>query len=289
VELQQDIAELDSRGIKLVTISYDSPEVLAAFTENQGITFTMLSDPDSSMIERFDLLNPVPEWAVGEDAETEEVQQAAFTYVSVVNPNERMVGIAFPGTLILDTDGVVVERYFEDFYIERNTISSVLLDLGNDLDPVEATEVSMPQLDLTTFPSNPALAPGNRFRIVLEIEPGTDMHIYAPGASDDYTSIRLEMAPHPWVRLLPMELPESGEYYFEPLDDTQPVYEEPFTLLQEAILEGSLEAQAALRGQESITLEGTLHFQACDASICYIPSAVPLAWTMDLRPLVFGR
>lgn len=45
----------------------------------------------------------------------EEVQK----YVSVVNPSARMIGIAFPGTFMLNKDGRVTSRFFEDFYIER--------------------------------------------------------------------------------------------------------------------------------------------------------------------------
>ena len=287
MELQRDVDQLDERSIKLVTISYDSQETLQTFTQSQGVTYTMLSDPGSEIIERFDLLNPVPEWALGEDSDDPDVAEAVATYVSVVNPSEMMVGIAFPGTFILDPDGEVLERHFEDFYIERNTISSVLLRMGEDLEPVQATEVSTLQLDLTTYSSDPAVAVGNRFALVLEIEPKEGMHIYAPGSSDDYRDISLTIDPLPFLRVLPMEFPDAGEYYFEPLDDSQPVYEESFKLIQEVYMDGSLEAQGLVRGEDSVTLTGTLEYQACDATICYIPTSIPLTWTMELRPLVF--
>jgi peroxiredoxin len=287
VELQRDVSELDERGIKLVTISYDSEEILQTFTQAQGITYTMLADPGSEIIERFDLLNPVPEWAIGEDSDGPDVAEAVATYVSVVNPSEMMVGIAFPGTFILDSDGRLIDRCFEDFYIERNAISSILVPLGNDVEPIQATEISTSQLDLVTYSTNPAVAVGSRFALVLEIEPGDGMHIYAPGDSDDYTTISLNIDPQPFLRVLPMEFPESGEYFFEPLDDTQPVYEEPLKLIQEIYMDGSLEAQGLVRGQDSVTITGTLDYQACEENICYIRSSVPLSWTMELRPLVF--
>ena len=287
MDLQRGVSELDERGIKLVTMSYDSEEILQTFAAAQGITYTMLADPGSEIIERFDLLNPVPEWAFAEDSDDPAVAEAIATYVSVVNPSEMMVGIAFPGTFILDSDGRVIDRNFEDLYIERNTISSILVRLGNDVEPVQATEISTPQLDLVSYSTNPAVAVGNRFALVLDIDPGDGMHIYAPGASDDYTAIILNIDPQPFLRILPMEFPEAGEYYFEPLDDTQPVYEEPLKLIQEIYMDGSLEAQGLVRGQDSVTITGTLEYQACDENICYIPTSVPLSWTMELRPLVF--
>ena len=35
----------------------------------------------------------------------------------------------------------------------------------------------------------------------------------------------------------------------------------------------------------TLTLRGTLDYQACDDSICYNPVSVPLSWTVTLTPL----
>jgi hypothetical protein len=67
------------------------------------------------------------------------------------------------------------------------------------------------------------------------------------------------------------------------------VYEKPFVLVQEVILEGQPEAQAALRGKDSLTLTGTLDYQACDDKICFNPTSVPLTWTLSLRPILRER
>jgi hypothetical protein len=55
------------------------------------------------------------------------------------------------------------------------------------------------------------------------------------------------------------------------------------------ILEGQPEAQAAFRGKDSLTLTGTLEYQACDDKICFNPASVPLSWTLSLRPIVLER
>jgi hypothetical protein len=68
-----------------------------------------------------------------------------------------------------------------------------------------------------------------------------------------------------------------------------PVYEEPFEIVQELILEGTLEAQQAMRGQETVEISGTLGYQACSETICYPPQAVELTWSVPLRSLIFER
>jgi peroxiredoxin len=288
VELESQADSLRARGYGIAVISYDPIEVTAAFTEQHDISFPMLSDVGSATIRRFGLLNPVPEWALGENRDDPAVQADVATYVSVVNPSERMIGIAFPGTLMLDTDGRVTSRYFEDFYIERNTVSSIVVHLGDEREPVGAVRLSSAQLDLTTYVSEPAVAPGNRFALVLSVEPHAGMHLYAPGATD-YRVVKLEVRPQPFLRVLPLDFPASTPYYFAPFDETVPIYEAPFELVQELVLEGTLEAQASLRGLENVTVEGVLEYQACSATICYVPETLELAWTIPLRPLVFGR
>jgi peroxiredoxin len=282
------VNELRQKGLGLATISYDRPEVLAAFSKARGITFSLLSDAGSEIIKRYGLLNPVPEWATGPDKDDPEVKAAAQKYVSVVNPNKTMIGIAFPGTFILDRQGRVTSRYFEDFYIERNTISSIMMRLNDRVAPVAGTKLSTAHLELTTYPSEPAIAPGNRFSIALDVEPHKGIHVYAPGAKS-YRVIGLTIAPQPFVRALPPKYPESRIYFFKPLNERVPVFDKPFTLVQEIILEGTPQAQVAFRGKDSVTIAGTLEYQACDDKICYNPASVPLSWTLNLQPLVLER
>ena len=53
MELQDRLDELDAAGIGVAAISYDPVDVLAEFAERRGITFPLLSDPDSATIEAF--------------------------------------------------------------------------------------------------------------------------------------------------------------------------------------------------------------------------------------------
>lgn len=263
-------------------------ETLAAFSRQRGITFPLLSDAGSSTIKRYGILNPVPEEALGPKKDDPAVKAEIQKYVSVVNPNAAMVGIAFPGTFILDRRGRVTSRFFEDFYIERNTVSSLLLKVGAQAAPVAATNVSSAHLDVTTYPSDAAIAPGNRFSLVMDVKPGPGIHVYAPGAKG-YRAIALAIAPQANIRVLPTQYPTAQIYFFKPLNERVRVFQKPFTLVQEVILEGTPQAQAALRGKENLTLTGSLDYQACDDKQCFNPISVPLSWTLTLRPLVRER
>jgi len=280
--------ELRRKGLGLAAISYDPPEIIAAFSKQRGITFPLLSDAGSATIKRYGILNPVPQWAMGPDKDDPAVKTEIEKYVSVRTPNPSQVGIAFPGTFILDKEGRVTSRFFEDFYIERNTMSSIMMRLGNRVAPVAGTKVSTAHLEITTYPSDSAVAPGNRFSIALDIQPRNGIHVYAPGAKN-YRVIGLNIRAQPFVRTIPVKYPASEIYFFKPLNERVPVFQRPFTLIQEVVLEGTPQAQAALRDRDSVTIAGTLEYQACDDKICYNPASVPLTWTLNLRPIITER
>lgn len=289
MELQSQLKELRDKGLGVASISYDSVETLAAFSKQRGITFPLLADVGSVTIKKFGILNPAPEWALGPDKDDPAVQAEVRKYVSVVGVRDFMVGIAFPGTFILDTQGRVKQRFFEDFYIERNTVSNLLVKLGDKTDvAVAGTKVSTAHLEIKTYPSNPGIAPGDRFSVALDIEPHSKIHVYAPGARG-YRVIRLAIEPNPQFRVLPLQYPASESYFYKPLKERVPVFQKAFRLVQELVLEGTPEAQAALRGKENVTVKGTLEYQACNDKECFNPVSVPLSWTMTLRPLVTQR
>jgi peroxiredoxin len=288
VELQGRVKELQEQGLGVAAVSYDPPDVLASFSRQHGITFPLLSDEGSATITRFGILNPLPEMALGPHAADPALRADIQKYVSGGTPSARMVGIAFPGTFVLDQQGRVTSRFFEAFYVERNTVSSLLLKLGAGTAPVNASKISTAHLEATTYPSDPAVAPGNRFAITLDIVPRPGMHVYAPGASG-YRVVTVHIEPQPFVRALPIQYPASEIYFFAPLNERVPVYQQPFKLLREVVVEGTPQAQAALGGKDAVTLTGTLEYQACDDKICFNPVSLPLSWTMSLRPLVTQR
>jgi peroxiredoxin len=284
VELQGRLEELRAQGLGVAAISYDSQEVLADFSRRLGITFPLLSDDDSSVITEFGILNTVAAEGLGPKRDNPNVVADVAKYVSVFGASRLIVGTPFPGTFMLDAAGRVTARFFEEFYRERNTTASVMLRLGAGLSPIAAINGATAHLKLTAYPSNPTVSAGTRFSVAVEVEPNRDIHVYAPGAEAmGYRVIKLTLAPSPHVRFKPVEFPASQIYHFEPLDERVPVYQEPFTLLQEVVVEATPQAEAALEELDALTLTGTLDYQACDDQVCFNPVSVPLSFTLDLE------
>ncbi len=283
IELQSQYDSLRKDGLGLVGISYDSPAILAAFSDQHGITFPLLADEGSATIKGYGILNSVAEEGLGPNGKDPEVIAQVKLYVSANGANERQRGIPFPGTFIVDRGGRVKARFFEDSYTVRNTVSNIRVRLNEVDSSVAGTRIASQQLDVVTYPSDNGVAPGNRFSIVARITPHPGVHVYAPGAAN-YKTIELKVLPGQYIKSSETIYPPSEIYFFKPLNERVPTYQKPFTLTQQVVLDAS--ARELVGKQTSLTIGGTLNYQACDDRLCYDPVTLPLSWTVALKPTI---
>jgi peroxiredoxin len=262
VELQGRLDALTRDGLGLVAVSYDPVPILADFATRRGITFPLLSDAGSAVIKQYGILN---------------------TTVAATNPT---FGIPFPGTFIVDATGVVTSRHFETAYQERDTITSTLVKLGRLGSAVDATATTIktPQITLTTFVTDREAAAGTHFSVVVDVKPGSRVHVYAPGVVG-YKPIALTVEPQPALVVRAALFPKAEDYFFKPLNEHVPVYMKPFRIVQDLEIDPAPQAAAALKDRTAMAIAGTVAYQACNDTVCFTPQVVPLTWTIRLRAL----
>jgi hypothetical protein len=168
---------------------------------------------------------------------------------------------------MLNTQGVVTARFFEQAYQERSTVGSIMARLGNKVD-VQATTLSSPQLEMTSFATDSTIAPETQFSLVLDLRPARGGHVYAPGVTG-YKPIALSVEAQPGLVTRGAQYPPSEDYHFKPLNEHVQVYQRPFRIVDVS----------------SLTIKGVLNYQACDDKLCFTPQSVPLTWTVTLRQL----
>jgi hypothetical protein len=285
VELQHRLEDLRAAGLGVAAISYDSPAILAAFSKEHGITFPLLSDTGSATIKAYGILNTVASEALEAGGNAPSVESDLKKFVAF-NGSLKVAAVAqgtpFPGTFTVGRTGRVTSRHFEEFYRERSTVASIILQLGGRIGGVAATRIATDHLEITTYAVDTTVAPGQRTALVVNVTPRPRMHVYAPSVSG-YRPVKLTITADPLVRVLPIQFPASEIYFFEPLNERVPVYQKPFTLLQELVLEVTPQAEAALRNRKTLTVSGAFEYQACDDKICFNPVAVPLTWTLGVE------
>jgi hypothetical protein len=259
VELQGRLRDIRSSGMGLAAISYDPVATLADFSARRGITFPLLSDRGSETIKRYGILN------------------------TTIDPKNELYGYPFPGTFIVDRHGIVTSRVFEPLYQERSTIASVLVRLGRTID-APGVKVTGDHLELTSYATDQVAALGTHLSLVLDVRPAPRVHVYAPGASG-YRPVRLQLNTQPGVVVRATQFPKSEDYFFKPLNEHVPVYQRPFRIVQDVVLDPSRDGSVALKDVTTLTITGTFEYQACDDTVCFEPQSIPLSWSIGVKPL----
>lgn len=261
MELEGQVAAIRERGFGIAALSYDSVELLREFATRRRISYPLLSDPDSAIIERFGLLNP--EYAPGSTAH----------------------GVPYPVTFVVDAEGVIRDRFFEKSYTDRRTAASFLA-LAGEPTTGSVSEVRTRPFRLRSSSSDEAVRPGNRVTLALDFQVEPGFHVYAPGALE-YRALALHLDAHPLVASVHEPVyPASRPYFFEPLEETVPVFEGTFRLLRDITLgDGRAFAELLQSPEPELVLSGRLEYQACSERVCYPPAAQPLSWKLGVLPL----
>ena len=252
VELQDNLAEIHRRGLGLAAISYDIPAILKSFSDRRKLGYPLLSDPGSKIIRAYGLLN-------------ETIPPGPF------------FGIPYPGTYILDHDGKVVAKYFEDDYTQRFTASDILIRQFGAAAGAAHSTVASKHLKIATSAGTAVVHTGQRIALTVDISAPPGVHVYAPGVTG-YIAIDLSVADSPSYAAHPAVYPPSNTMRLAAIDETVPVFVGDFRVLREITI-----SKSAVPGE--LTVEGQLRSQACDEKQCYVPETVPLKWILRVEPL----
>ena len=254
MQLERKREQFEEQGVRIAAVSFDSGEVLSAFAERTGIGFPLLSDPDSSLIRAFGVLN-------------EEVPE-----------DHPFFGIPHPVEFLLGPDGVVREKFHEENYRDRFTAGRVLVrQLGSGAGSARGTERTA-HLKVTSWASDAIVRGGNRFALVLDVALNPKMHVYSPEVTG-YIPIEWRMEEADGLTHFDPQFPESKILHLPAIDESVPVYEGEFRLIRDVMI-GQARELGGLVADGELTLRGSLRYQACDDKMCYLPSTVPVEWTV---------
>ena len=257
--MQSAIPRFETQGLKFAAISYDSEGILKFFSDRHKIEYPLLADPDSKTIRAYGVLN----------AEATGMQK----------------GFARPGYFFIDANGIVREKFFEAKYRERLTGNGLITKLFPELGQEVADTVEAPHLQVALEQSDRTGVPGTRLALVAEIRLPQDVHVYAPG-TQGYKPIQLVLDAMPQMEFKPAFYPQPKILYLPAIKERVPVFEGTFRINQDVKVSSAAEFWGSLPKEgKTFTITGKLEYQACDKTICYLPTSVPLKWQLQVFPL----
>ena len=247
MELQQHLPEFAAAGISLFAISYDPIEEQRKFADEFGITFPLLADPDHRAIEATGILN------------------------TLVQPDEAVYGIPFPGTYVLGTDGRVEEKMFFQHYRTRAAASTVLregfgLDFEVENHPHADVAGDGVRIEATFGGESLVFMEASMLYVDLTIDDG--LHVYGKPIPEGYIPTEVTVSAPEGVTVRDPEYPPTRPFKLEGLDDEFQVFEQNVRI--------KMIVQRVSPDLESIPLDVTVTYQACNDRECFLPQSKTL-------------
>jgi peroxiredoxin len=273
VQLQQVAHELEANGYSLCAISNDPAEILSEFAEKRGITYSLLSDPESQVIRSFGIMNQLIEESEGRSM--------------------NWHGIAYPGTYFLNPDGTVHDKDFHRHHARRSSGATVLARaLGRDveLSPDNSADATDGGLALRVGLSDPSLRLEMISTLAVDIQIPTGLHAYAQRAPEQFTPLTVDVKA-PGLRIGEVRWPTEDspcreQLRMPELGLTVPALsrtvrlELPITATSEAV---RLDHEIT---DNSVGIDVTLAAQLCDEHACRLPQQLTVRLNATLERLI---
>ena len=200
---------------------------------------------------------------------------AAISYdpVPVLADFSRRRGITFP--LLSDAGSETIKRY---------GILNTTIDPGNQLYgyPFPGTFIVDRHGSVTSRFFEEAYQERDTVSSIL-VRLGRHVDAHATRITGAHVTLTLRLQPGVVVKAA--QFPKAEDYFFKPLNEHVLVYQHPFRIVQDVMIDPSTAGTAALKDVTTLTIAGTFEYQACDDKVCFLPQSVPLSWTIGVKPL----
>jgi hypothetical protein len=223
------------------------------------LNFPLLADPDSEIIKAFGIVN------------------------TNVDSDSPYYGFPWAGYYLLDHDGMVTAKFFNEANNDRTTAANILVrQFGGEAGSRQG-KARTPHLTARWSVTNETVRPGQRGALILEVKMKPGMHLYAPG-DHEYIAVEWPMEVSVGAEFMDTAFPEPEMMYLEVIDESVPVYAGKIEVVRDLHMLGSREWPDEVKEMDTLELTGEFRYQACDDEACYPPVAIPLTWTLNLEP-----
>jgi hypothetical protein len=182
--------------VKVAAATHDSVALIKHFAERKNLTIPVLSNREGLISMEFGI-------------ENQNIPKDDIDY-----------GRPFPGSCIIDGNGVVAAKFFEDDRRERYTATTTLVKHFKAPAGQAVSTTATKHLTITTSASEAVVRAGNHVTLMLRVELGEKMRVYAPGVEDGYIPIRWNEENTPGWATMGAVYPESRKVHLEAINET---------------------------------------------------------------------
>lgn len=165
---------------------------------------------------------------------------------------------------MLDADGVIVASFFDEHLgVRANSTEILRAARGETVELAATTPVSSAEVEASIHYDGEHLAAIVKHDLVVRLAIPEGQHVYADPAPEGMVAFSIELDDTDQIGLRPMVGPEPHDHHLGGTDEVFPVYDGP--------VEFRLPIVNTAPKDDTVTVSGTVRWQACDDLACRIP------------------
>jgi hypothetical protein len=228
-------------------------DVLHGFAAKYGITYALLSDEGSKVISALGLLN-----------EHVYAHHAAYG----IPKQDRVWGVPYHGVFVLDAQGYVVQKRFQQSYRERETGVGLLEQGFGVASTVHGAEVHTQAegVQVRAYLDSDTYRFFQRLWLTVELTIAPGLHVYGQPIPAGYVPLSIAVTPVAGLVVGEPQWPTPHPLHIEGLEEQFYVYEGKLTV----------SVPVTLTQEDDQTLQVIVHYQACSTTDCFVPRTCKL-------------
>ena len=237
--------DFDAAGIVVYALSYDEADALRDFRDAHGITYTLLSDPDSDVIRSFGILN------------------------TLIDPTDHpWYGIPYPGNYVVNPEGTITHKFFDNNLAVRAGPEQLLrAALGQPMLETKASETALDAVQVSVALDGNTLTPTVQKDLVVSFSVPRGRHVYAEPAPQGSVAVDVVLDENKRLVQRPLVRPTSAPHTLAGTGESFRVHHGVFELRLPLTVNGAIGG-----GGTEISVSGEVRWQSCDSEVCDIPA-----------------
>ena len=235
----------DAADIAVYALSYDEADALRDFRDAHGITYTLLSDPDSDVIRSFGILNTL-----------------------IDTTDHPWYGIPYPGTYVVNPEGTITHKFFDNNLAVRAGPEQLLRAAqGQPMLESKANETAPDAIQVSVALDGNTLASTVQKDLVVSFSVPAGRHVYAEPAPRGSMAVDVVLDENKRLVQRRLVRPTSAPHTLAGTRESFQVHDGVFELRLPLTVNGGFGG-----GSTEISVSGEVRWQSCDNAVCDIPA-----------------
>jgi hypothetical protein len=198
--------------------------------------------------------------------------------------------VPFPGSYVVDEDGVVVAKFFHESYKKRDS-PEILIDaalgrtqMAEDAPGADGGDAEV-RIAARLHGGRGTIRQGIRRHLVVRFELSPGLHLYAEPVPEGMIATRVELlGPEGLVAEEPI-LPATQALELPGIDHVFQVWSGTFEIAVPVYAVATLISECRPLDRDRVEIELRVRYQACDDTTCLVPKSETLRIEVGLEPV----